>query len=148
MTLTNDLASHLKQIDKQQLANLAHLGNAESAGRMFRGVKAKIIAALVDLSTPKNGDGGNDDAAAAAAADPESPSVLASQKKKNKNKASGGKVAGRKRNIKAAQDDSSGDEGGERPSKIPKHVKGKSIFTLKKEEAAEGSADDLETGEI
>lgn len=114
---------------------------------MFRGIKAKIIAALVDLSTPKTGDGGNDAAAAAAAAaDPESPSLLASQKKKRK--ASGGKVASRKRAIKDADNGDNDGDGGERPSKIPKHVKGKSVFTLKKLEDAEGSADDLEAGEI
>lgn len=108
---------------------------------MFRGIKAKIIAALVDLSAAPGTPGD-----AAVAADPESPSVRASQKKKNR--ASGGKVAGRKRNMKEADDGGSGDEGGERPSKIAKHVNGKSLFTLKKEDSAEGSADGLEAGEI
>lgn len=155
--LTDDLASHTKQIDKQQLAKLARLGNAESAGRMFRGIKAKIIAALVDLTavpgTPTNGAGG-DDAATAAAADPESPSELASQKKKKKT-AGGGKVAGRKRTMKEADDGGSGDEGGknegeggERPKKVAKHVKGKPVVTSKKLKAAEGGADDFEAGEV
>lgn len=158
LRLANIISTRTKQINKQQLAELAHLGNAESSGRAWRRIEAKIKEAPVESTTgpgtPANGKGGDDAAAtaaaaAAAAADPDSPSVLASDKKKNKKKAAGGgKATGSKRTKKEADDGGSGDEdeneGGERPKKIPKHVRGKPVVTLKKLEATQGLDDDFD----
>lgn len=102
-----------------------------------------------------NSKGGDDAATTGGAADPDSPSLIASDKKKQKKAAGGGKVAGRKRTMKEADDNGSGHDGvksegeaGERPSKIPKHVLGKSIVTLKKKQAAQGGADESDAGEV
>jgi hypothetical protein len=149
---------------------LAHLGNGESAGRMFRGIKAKINERDVDGAvssnpgTPSKNKSVHGDVDAAAAADPDSPSLIASDKKKQKKATTtgggscgGGKftLAGRKRTQKeAALEDDDGDqgsgydgdknesEGGERPKKIPKHTLGKTVVTFTKVENAQSGADD------
>lgn len=149
------LAPHPKQINKQELANIARIGQAESAGRMWRGIKNKITAAASAMpsspaapatpATPVNPDDGS----AVADADPGSPSLLASKKKKT---AAAGKVNGRKRTIKEAGggdgDGSDGAEDGERPKKVAKSAKAKSVVTLKADPDAAGTSGEMEAGEV
>lgn len=149
------LASQPKQINKQELANIARIGQAESAGRMWRGIKNKITAAASALpsspaapatpATPVNPDDGS----AVADADPGSPSLLASKKKRT---AASGKASGRKRTIKEAGggdgDGSDGAEDGERPKKVAKSAKAKRVVTLKADPDAAGISGEMEAGEV
>ncbi|KAI7773782.1 hypothetical protein LA080_009878 [Diaporthe eres] len=151
----SSLASQPKQINNQKLAKLTNIPLPDSAGRAWRAVRAKIIAATVASdsagpstpatpATPATPDGG------ASAADPTSPSLVAS---KNKKAASAsGKVAGRKRTMKEADGGDGGDgdkdeaEGGERPKKDAKRVKASRIVTTKEEPTA--GAGEMEPGEV
>lgn len=143
-------APHPKQVNNQKLADLANIPLADSAGRAWRTVKAKISAAPMASdsagpgtpATPATPDGGG------SAADPTSPSLVASRNKK----AAGGKVAGRKRTMKEADGGDGGDgdkdeaEGGERPKKAAKRVKAARSVILKEE--ANGGAGEVEAGEV
>lgn len=144
-------APHPKQVNNQKLADLANIPLADSAGRAWRTVKAKISAAPMASdsagpgtpATPATPDGGG------SAADPTSPSLVAS---KNKKAAAGGKVAGRKRTMKEADGGDGGDgdkdeaEGGERPKKAAKRVKAARSVILKEE--PNGGAGEVEAGEV
>lgn len=151
------LAPHPKQINNEKLAKLAGIPLPDSAGRYWRTVKAKIIAAVLPSdgagpgtpatpATPATPDGG------ASAADPTSPSLLASKNKKAA--AAAGKVAGRKRTMKEADGgDEGGDggdkdeaEGGERPKKAAKRVKAsRTVMTKEEPDAGVG---EVEAGEV
>lgn len=150
----SSLAPHPKQVNNQKLAKLTNIPLADSAGRAWRAVRAKIIAATVASdgagpstpatpAAPATPDGG------ASAADPASPSLVAS---KNKKAAAGGKVAGRKRTMKEADGGEGGDgdqdeaDGGERPKKAAKRVKASRIVTTKEEPTA--GAGEMEPGEV
>lgn len=154
----SSLAPQPKQVNQQTLAELARIKQADSAGRAWRTVKAKIKEAAMpsgsdagDAGTPAApatpGDGS---AAAVAAADPGSPSLLASKKKKA---GGGGKVAGRKRTMKESaggSGDDAGDnketDGGEKPKKGVKRVKASGDVTLKGE--PNNGDVQLEAGEV
>lgn len=149
------LAPRPKQINKQELASIARIGQAESAGRMWRGIKNKITAATSAMrsnpaapatpATPVNPDDGS----AVADADPGSPSLLASKKKKT---AASGKVNGRKRTIKEAGggdgDGSDGAGDGERPKKVAKGAKAKRVATVKADPGAVDTSGEMEAGEV
>lgn len=155
----SSLAPPPKQMNKQNLAKLAHFDKAETADRQWRKVKAKINEAAMPSGSDAGGPDtpaapatpGNDRAAAVAAADPGSPSLLASKKKKAPG---GGKVAGRKRTMKEADGDDDDDdagvkkeaEGGEKPKNGVKRVKATGDVMLK-EEPNDGAVQ-LEAGEI
>lgn len=146
----SSLASQTKQINNQKLATLAKIPLADSAGRTWRNVRAKIAAATMPSdgagpgtpATPATPDDGN-----AAASDPVSPSLLAS-----KNKKAAGKVAGRKRTMKEVDGADGGDgdkdeaEGGERPKKAAKRVKSSRVVVTKEEPTA--GAGEMEAGEV
>ncbi|KKY39821.1 hypothetical protein UCDDA912_g00136 [Diaporthe ampelina] len=154
--------NQLSQVDNQKLAELSNISSAETAGRRWRHVKAKIMAATPSSTpgspaTPATPDDGNPDegnAAAVAAADPGSPSLLASKKKSAAGGAVG-KLAGRKRTMRdtdgagdsdgGANGESGGAEDCERPKKAAKRVKGKTIVTMN---VAQGDADVIESVEV
>lgn len=150
----------MKQINKQQLAELTNFKDAKIAGRQLRKITTRIKETAVECTaapdnpgTLTNGKGSGGAAATAVHAGAESSSVITSEKNKG-NKGAGGKVAGRKRTMKMADDGGSGDDGGkdesgggERPKKMPKHFKGKHIVASEKLEAAEGGGDDVDAGE-
>lgn len=158
-SLTAGLAPQPKQINKQNLADVASIGKVESAERMWRRIKAKINDSNMPSGSDTGGPStattpatpGDGSTAAVAAADPGSPSLLASKKKKA---AAGGKVAGRKRTMKEADGDDDDDDmdlkkeadGGERPKKASKRVKAATVVTSK-EEPDEGAVD-LKAGEV
>ncbi|KAG6358360.1 hypothetical protein INS49_014244 [Diaporthe citri] len=151
----SSLTSHPKQINNAKLAKLANIPLPDSAGRTWRTVRAKIVAATMPSdsagpgtpatpATPATPDGGT------SAADPTSPSLLASKNKKAA--ASAGKVAGRKRTMKEADGGDGGDgdkdeaEGGERPKKAAKRVKSAGAVMTKEEPNA--GAGEMEAGEV
>lgn len=157
----SSLASQPKQIDNQKLAELAKIGKAESARRMWSTIKTKITTATM----PSNDSAGPvtpaapatpDGATVLGATDPVSPSVIASEKKIAGKKIAG-KVAGRKRTMKEAgdgDDDETGGindeaDGGERPKKAAKHVNSGRIVTLKEDPTVvSGEAKAEEAGEV
>lgn len=154
----SSLAPQPKQVNQQTLAELARIKQADSAGRVWRTVKAKIKEAAMPSGSDAGNAGtpsapatpGDGSAATVAAADPGSPSLLASKKKKA---AGGGKVAGRKRTMKEANGDDGDDagdkkgtDGSERPKKGVKRVKATGDVTLKGEH--NDGATQLEAGEV
>ncbi|KAK7729808.1 hypothetical protein SLS53_009176 [Cytospora paraplurivora] len=80
------------QIDSNKLAALANIGKAESASRMWRGIKSKIDSATV------GGDGG---------AGPSAPATPAETTPKKKATTGGGKKRGKK-DVDTDEDDDSG----------------------------------------
>lgn len=165
----NSLAPHPKQINNQKLAELTHIPIADSAARMWRGVKAKINAAtapsgLSDAGGPSTTPGvpaTPDDgsvAAAVAAADPGSPLLIASMKKKNgaaaaaaTPTAAGGKVAGRKRTMKEANVDDGGDTVDNKEAhegKMPKAKRVKAERAVTAKEEPDPFVGNIEAGEV
>lgn len=149
------LVPHPKQINHQKLADLAHINLAESARRMFGGIKNKINAATVpsglsDAGGPATPGAGS--AAAVAAADPGSPSLIASLKKSAAPAAAaGGKVAGRKRTMKEANVDDGGDTGDNKEAhggKKPKAKRVKAEGAVKVKEEPNPFVDNTEAGEV
>ncbi|KAL1852910.1 hypothetical protein Daus18300_011992 [Diaporthe australafricana] len=142
------------QIDKQKLANLASIGQADSAARMWRGIKAKITAATGDTpGTPTAGNGGvgglNTPGGTKTGIDASvangSPSVRAAEKR-------AAASAGRKRTKKEVKGEEGSDaEESARPKKAAKRVP-KNGNPAKKE-LADGvikgaDADEMEAGEV
>lgn len=126
-----------KQIDKQKLADLASIGQADSAARMWRGIKAKITAATGDApGTPTAGNGGDGGLTTPAVIKHGifdtlangSPSVRAAEKR-------AAASAGRKRTKKEIKGEEGSDaEESARPKKAAKHAN-KNGSPVKKESA-------------
>ncbi|ROV98445.1 hypothetical protein VPNG_08507 [Cytospora leucostoma] len=119
------------QIDSNKLAALANIGKAESASRMWRGIKSKIESATVSSG---DGDGG---------AGPSAPATPAETTPKKKATTRGGKKRGKK-DVDTEEDDDS--ENNER--KVTK-AKKQPAKRAKKQPAEAAAADsDHEEGHV